>query len=938
MTGVSSPSSLIPEARDDDDDDVAWALQTAAVQWKRGGRTEAVGWLRRAAEAAVEAGAYARARELNGAAVSLEHAARLVGDEDGEDYDGAEPILEVSGEIIEEFSDDDEEVDDGRPELLTLDDEGPERVAPRPVPRALPPPVRVLRPPPKAGVSPPWRPSGPLRSFDDSLPPVFPPVVSRGASALPPSSRGPDLVGLEESVSSDLGLPELPSRPSARGLAPPVRPSVPEPPYDRTSSPSVASRTRGAPPLPRVPPPPSSRSSVGAPEPRSGPSLTAELADEPAEPESTTGSGRGHRRAVWSFVPEVEPAEPPSEPASRLAPTRSRPTWSFAPVESEPAPPQSEPPGPIRAEPGWAVPSRNDYVSAESEPPPESFRGTEIPASASDSFAPAESLPPERPSEPIPVLLELAGPAVAALAAEPRHSAAPYRDKAPSAEELDLADAEELPIVEAEDYADGQAGGLAMLGEVGRSSATVTSSGSGAALAGYDTSEPPAPEPTSLSDEPTVPRDSSLRGVVLATLAEASGTPTLDSATLRADPRRSPELRAQLLCPRVPELENRHTAVSPAMGSSASAVDVPEPGREPKPSGALFPESLELTSEKPPQSTQRGPEPRLERPSEPEVPTLERSLRPWPVPFEPPSAAGTETARSPMRAATPQAGVTESIPPASHGSEAPTAIGAGRAPSQRFREMGEPSVGGIRLADVRGLQDLPEDAQMRLAATARVETLAEGEEVGFFAVALVLEGWFRIMPAVTDTACARAKAGDVVFTTGTIEEGLDLCVRAAEDASTVAVWDRASLEQATADCPWVADELRLVADGFQALAGAAMGRLGDRLDESLRSMVTDRCEVRTLRPGEIVAAQGQRVPGMHIVGAGRLELVGEDGTLQSEVGPGEFLFAAQVLTAGLAPKTARAGSQGALVLVAERKVAHELVTSVPPLLELLAEE
>jgi CRP-like cAMP-binding protein len=96
--------------------------------------------------------------------------------------------------------------------------------------------------------------------------------------------------------------------------------------------------------------------------------------------------------------------------------------------------------------------------------------------------------------------------------------------------------------------------------------------------------------------------------------------------------------------------------------------------------------------------------------------------------------------------------------------------------------------------------------------------------------------------------------------------------------------------------------------------------------------------VRTLRPGEVVAEQGQRVPGMYIVGAGRLELVSEDGSVYSELGPGEFLFSAQVLSAGAAPKTARAGRLGALVLVAERKVAHELVTSVPPLLELLAEE
>ena len=47
MTDPGSPD--FPAAKDDDDDDVAWGLSTAHVQWKRGRRRDAVVWLRRAA-------------------------------------------------------------------------------------------------------------------------------------------------------------------------------------------------------------------------------------------------------------------------------------------------------------------------------------------------------------------------------------------------------------------------------------------------------------------------------------------------------------------------------------------------------------------------------------------------------------------------------------------------------------------------------------------------------------------------------------------------------------------------------------------------------------------------------------------------------------------------------------------------------------------------
>src|SRR3954468_414510 len=62
MTDTGSPE--FPTAKDDDDDDVAWGLSTAQVQWKRGSQADALVWLRRAIDAAVSVGATWRAAEL----------------------------------------------------------------------------------------------------------------------------------------------------------------------------------------------------------------------------------------------------------------------------------------------------------------------------------------------------------------------------------------------------------------------------------------------------------------------------------------------------------------------------------------------------------------------------------------------------------------------------------------------------------------------------------------------------------------------------------------------------------------------------------------------------------------------------------------------------------------------------------------------------------
>ena len=247
----------------------------------------------------------------------------------------------------------------------------------------------------------------------------------------------------------------------------------------------------------------------------------------------------------------------------------------------------------------------------------------------------------------------------------------------------------------------------------------------------------------------------------------------------------------------------------------------------------------------------------------------------------------------------------------------------------------EPQLGDVLLGEVRGLEDVPPEGQRILAREAQIERLNRDEEVRSFGLALVLHGAVNVMPAIADLSCARAGKGEIVWSQGNLEEGIALRLVAASDATEVAVWDAELLKSTVRDYPWVVEDLRALADRFQALAGVAMGAMGERLDDSLRATVTDRCEIRRLLPGERLTTQGKAVGGMYIVGAGRVEIIAEAG-IEAELGPGDFLFAPQVLSNGSAPRDSRAGQGGALVLFAARSVAHELLLSVPPLLEIFA--
>jgi CRP-like cAMP-binding protein len=276
----------------------------------------------------------------------------------------------------------------------------------------------------------------------------------------------------------------------------------------------------------------------------------------------------------------------------------------------------------------------------------------------------------------------------------------------------------------------------------------------------------------------------------------------------------------------------------------------------------------------------------------------------------------------------------ESRPPEPAHDTAPAAARSDTAPPAT--NSGAP--GGVSvelLASCRGLEDLPPETQAELAARATLERLAPEQEVSGFGLAIVAEGEVLVMPTIAEAACGLARKGEPVFSRGNLAEGVPLRAVATAQGAAVAVLRSEDFEQMLVTCPWVAEELRSVADRFQALAGVAMGPLGERLDDAMRAMVTDRCEVRLLEAGDVLLEEGTPVPGLHVVGGGRLEAV-RGGAPVGELLPGDLAFGSSVLSHEKAPATLRAAAGGALVVVADRMTTHELLVSVPPLLELLA--
>lgn len=245
------------------------------------------------------------------------------------------------------------------------------------------------------------------------------------------------------------------------------------------------------------------------------------------------------------------------------------------------------------------------------------------------------------------------------------------------------------------------------------------------------------------------------------------------------------------------------------------------------------------------------------------------------------------------------------------------------------------ATGLLDLSDVDAFADLPDDARDDFGRAAKLQTVERGGEISGFALAFVVQGSADVAATIVDAVAERIEAGAVLRSRGSVADSFPIRLVAASPSAVIATWDDASVAAAFHSCPWVEEDLRAAADRMQALVGITMGPLAQRLDPSLRHDLMARLKVRFLSAGEVLVEQGKAVPGLLLVGVGQLELLaGED--VRGTVGAGEFVFAEAILGGGVAPMTARAPSEGAVILHADRNVAQELLVTCPPLLEIFA--
>lgn len=297
------------------------------------------------------------------------------------------------------------------------------------------------------------------------------------------------------------------------------------------------------------------------------------------------------------------------------------------------------------------------------------------------------------------------------------------------------------------------------------------------------------------------------------------------------------------------------------------------------------------------------------------------SARPLPEP--PPGPTLEELARL-LAPHSPMAKGLTSAPPA----PAPSPL-----PPPSSEEGQPPSVDGLSFESVEALADLPEEAQSELAKSGQLLVLASGQQLVLReGAALITRGTAHVTLMHSNVSAARVGAGAVIAARGSVDAGPLRLI--ADSAQThVVSWSEEKMTQAMRDCPWVVDDLRLLADRFQAHASAGLGPLGERLDDALRAAVYERLQVRVLAPGEVIAERDKPLKGLFVVAVGELEVGSRSGR---PLRPGEFVFPGCVIGAEPAPYDVKAGPKGSLVLFATRPVAHELMMSVPPLLEILA--
>ncbi len=254
----------IPTPKQDDDEDVHWALSTAGALWARGEHAESLKWLRRAAEQASDVNADMRALELFKAAA----------------------------------------------DVATKVNTPAPAAAPVPAPAAVAAPVVPATPPPPPPVPTP-RPPAPSLPRPTGGPPGPPPAAAARPSAPPPPP--PRKPPTPDGAPPRPTLP--PPRPGSLYPAPPAPPVSAAPATPRPPSVQAPAPRPPQPSVPSINKPVESARPAAAPKPPVTVTAPRAVAITTAKPEVPPAAATPKRRR--SFTGEARPAEKarPAEPA-----------------------------------------------------------------------------------------------------------------------------------------------------------------------------------------------------------------------------------------------------------------------------------------------------------------------------------------------------------------------------------------------------------------------------------------------------------------------------------------------------------------------------------------------------------------------------------------------------------------------------------------------
>jgi CRP-like cAMP-binding protein len=247
---------------------------------------------------------------------------------------------------------------------------------------------------------------------------------------------------------------------------------------------------------------------------------------------------------------------------------------------------------------------------------------------------------------------------------------------------------------------------------------------------------------------------------------------------------------------------------------------------------------------------------------------------------------------------------------------------------------------GLDLSRFEALADVPDEERDKIVAHGEMLSLLPDEEIPAPPMVLVLHGEMEVRAKGRASPLEIVAADQLRILHPVPPADADLVVVGGRKGARVLRLPESAVEELRAAAPWVVQDLEPLSDDLHVVAGAIRGHIGKRLDDALLGAILTRADTMRLPAGATVVKQGELVRALVIVGAGSLSLKSVEGGVEqhtSTIGPGDVLFPSELLQRTKAPATVRAGSDGAVVLVATRAATEELMMTYPPLLDILSQ-